>query len=106
MISLEEHLLIKLSEECSEVIKASMKALRFGTKDRGPGNVLNNAEMINDEVIDLYVIINMLVEHGVISAGNSDLDYEIYKARREKVLKYMNYSRVKGTLAYEEKEIK
>lgn len=47
----EQHLLIKLSEECSEVIKEISKALIFGIENQNPDVILGEALITNKERI-------------------------------------------------------
>ena len=43
----QEHLLIKLIEECAEVQKAAAKALEFGLENKNPDTRLSNAKEID-----------------------------------------------------------
>ena len=96
MMNKNQHLLQILSEECVEVSKEVSKALRFGPEDHYPGdpNKQSNADKISIEFIEAITLRNMLVEAGVLTipvdAG------EIAEAKRERVLKYLEYSRELG----------
>ena len=85
-----------MSEECVEVSKEVSKALRFGPEDYYPGDPdkQSNADKISIEFIEAITLRNMLVEAGVLTipvdAG------EIAEAKRERVLKYLEYSRELG----------
>ena len=91
-----EHLLTIFSEECAEVAQRVSKALRFGTSEIQPGQPWSNGQRIGLEFADLMAVWDMLIDEGVLSPPES-LDRLIY-AKREKVLKYMDYSRGVGTL--------
>ena len=97
MLNLKEHLLVKLSEECSEITKAAMKALRFGLDDRGPNGILTNVELVKYEIIDLYVVIDMMIENGLM-VHRANIDPKDLALRRERIGRYMNYSRERGML--------
>ncbi len=61
-----EHLLIVLAEECSEVIKDVSKALRFGLDKFEPDQSFSNRERIEIELADLMGAIELLQDAGVI----------------------------------------
>jgi hypothetical protein len=79
-VNRSEYMLIKLSEECSEVIKACTKSLRFGLDETKPGDDLTNAEKIVDEWIDATVVISAMIADGMIKI---DLN-EYIETRNEK----------------------
>ena len=70
MMNRQEHLLVVLSEECSEVIKDVSKALRFGLDDIKPNQTpnleLTNSDKITNELADVFAVVDMLVEEGII----------------------------------------
>ena len=90
----QEYLLTTLSEECSEVIKELSKALRFGLYACEPGSIITNSEKIQHELGDLIGVMQMIIDEGYI--GNIDLG--VILSKKEKVIKYMGYSRDIGTL--------
>ena len=55
----EQHLLVILAEECSEVAQRVSKALRFGLGEIQPGQSLSNAERIRQEFGDLIAAFEM-----------------------------------------------
>jgi hypothetical protein len=61
----EQHLLIKLSEECAEVAHRVSKALRFGLDEIQPGQDLDNGERLWQEIHDLIAVIEMLGEEDI-----------------------------------------
>lgn len=91
-----EHLLVCLVEECAEVQKEATKSLRFGLDDFNPTVdwAKTNRIKLEEELIDLFGILEMLVDEGIIS-GDSTADV---KPKIAKVKKYMEYAREKGTL--------
>jgi dihydroorotase len=93
-----EHLLTCLAEECSEVQKEISKSLRFGLDDSYPGTNTTNVENIVNECIDMIAVIELLEEQGVIKKVNIDYRDKCIRLKKEKVLKYMEYARNKGTL--------
>ena len=89
-----EHLLACLTDECAEITQAADKALRFGLDDQRPGGETDNRMDIEREINDLVGVIELLVENGVtIHQHRHYID-----AKKEKVLKFMDYARNKGTL--------
>ncbi len=89
MMNRTEHLLITLSEECSEVSQVACKALRFGLNDIGPGKQENNIRSLERELADVIAVAEMLG----LRIREEDKD-----AKMAKVKKYMEYSRKVGTL--------
>lgn len=91
-----EYLLTCVSEECGEVSQAACKANRFGLHDSAPDSTLNNQELIVKEMNDLLAVIEMLKEEGVELIGIGDRGD--IKKKRDKVTRYMRYSRNIGCL--------
>lgn len=92
-----EHLLTILGEEGVEVSQRCSKALRFGLAEIQPGQELTNAERIRGEYIDLLAVMRMLVEEGAIAPVTDD-DLPLLEQKRQKVEKFLSYSRDCGTL--------
>ncbi|WP_217577350.1 hypothetical protein [Mesorhizobium sp. GbtcB19] len=91
-----EHLLACLAEECDEVGKNCMKALRFGLADGYPGSSVTNAQEIAKELSDLIAVMRMLVAEGLIP--KPDLGGSAITAKQTKVEKYLAYAREVGAL--------
>lgn len=101
MLTRKEYLLQKLQEECMEVAQRASKAVVFGLEEVPalevlPGNTAryNNAQMVMAEVNDLFGVLFMLWDEGILPG----LDDVAIKAKRAKVEKYMAYSRKLGIL--------
>jgi hypothetical protein len=93
-----EHLLVVLNEEAVEIAHITDKILRFGKHDR---NVLNpegptNIERLTDELNDLMGTIQLLVIVGVLPE-NWSTEFQ-QEAKKEKIIKFMEYARKQGTL--------
>ena len=93
-----EHLLTCLMEECTEIQKAAAKALRFGLDDHAPNSASTNAEDIAAEIIDLTAVVEMLKEENVIPSITGNDSASFIKKKKEKVKKYMEYSKERGAL--------
>ena len=91
-----EHLLTCLLEECSEIQKATAKALRFGLDDHAPDSDSTNAEDIAAEIIDLISVIELLKEEKIIL--NSQDPQQLIEKKKEKINFYMEYAKKRGTL--------
>jgi len=102
MLSREDYLLLKLSEECAEVIKEVHKALEFGLYDFDPDKPnTNNREKIVQEFIECQTVFNMLVdEQALFYPNEAEVSIRI-DAKQKKVEKYMEYSRNCGKLEQE-----
>lgn len=91
----KEHLLTILSEECMEIAKEVSKGLRFGLEDHHPSQTGTNAQKINDEFNDLMAVIEMLNDEGYLKVK---LDGNKMNTKKERVEKYLLYSKEHGTL--------
>ena len=92
MMSKQQHLLLKLSEECNEVAQIASKCMQFGFEDGEPNQPFNNAERLNQELNDLMAQIEMLGEVGFYF----DKDRDAMEAKRVKVRKFYKYSQSLG----------
>jgi len=90
----EEHLLVILGEESSEIIKDISKSLRFGIFSYEPGQELDNREKIENEIADFLGVVEMLQDDGIIG----EISIEKIKIKKEKVEKYLQISKNIGTL--------
>ena len=91
-----EHLLTCLIEECAEIQKSAAKALRFGLDDHAPdGPIITNSDSIAAECIDLLAVIEMLEDAKIIPTIKNP---RAIQAKKEKVTKYMEYAKNRGTL--------
>lgn len=88
-----EHLLTILSEECAEVTKECSKALRFGLENPYQGTT--SSQKIADELNDLIAVADMIKDASVIGPF---IDDKKIKAKKDKVEKYLEYSKRIGKL--------
>lgn len=91
----EEHLLVILAEECSEISKEVSKALRFGLDNKEPGQDKTNREKIAIECNDLFAVIEMCIDEKIL-IDNEMVVHEQIEAKRKKVEKYLKYSKSIG----------
>lgn len=97
----KEHLLICLAEECAEVQHAVSKALRFGLDVGYPGTDRTNAHDIAKELLDLFAVVSMLEDFGVIAVTN---DPVAIARKRENVISFMEYAEQRGTITEDKPE--
>lgn len=91
----QEHLLTILKEECAELIQATSKTARFSINSNYDNGV-NNAEQMQKEFNDVLAMVEMINEdYGFQLFGT---DFELIKAKKEKVEEYLLYSKKCGTL--------
>ena len=86
-----KEILLITQEECAEVTQAISKVFRFGFDDcwpRGEDWVPTNKERLEEEVGDLLCMIDIMVEHGIIS------DEKLNKARIRKRGKLKTWSSI------------
>jgi hypothetical protein len=104
----QEHLLIILGEECSELHQELCKALRFGVYEQRDLPT-DNSERIFKEFNDLMAMVEMVngsavltsFEDASVTLGERGLMYRdeaLIRAKKEKVEKYLLYSKECGTL--------
>jgi NTP pyrophosphatase (non-canonical NTP hydrolase) len=82
MNSQEREVMNILSEECAEVIQAISKCHRFGIDNYKPGKPKTNREHLEEELGDLYAMIEILQQMDVVSWTNIERAAE---AKREKL---------------------
>lgn len=98
-----EHLFTKLVEECCEVGQRATKAMRFGPEEVwqdpvGNPEGLTNAELILSEMFDVFAVLELLSEDGLLPS-DFDKDYdETLRERKAKVEAMLKFSQTKGTL--------
>ena len=97
----EDHLLIILMEECSELAEAcnkvairASKALRFGLREVQPEQDKANAERITDELNDLLGVIDMCLDLGLFP----ELSETAIEIKKKKVELFLSLSAENGRL--------
>lgn len=95
-MTLTEYLLSKLAEECAEVTQRATKAQTFGLHEVQPGQCLSNIQRLGIEVRDLMVVLEELQKTTGIFPELYDT--QAAQEKREKLYKYMDYSRAQGCL--------
>lgn len=91
-LSREQHLLLKLSEECAEVSQRCAKSIIFGSDEIQPGQKLNNVERLVNELEDLLGVARMLREEKMISAP----DEKNINNKSHRVEHFMELSKQRG----------
>jgi NTP pyrophosphatase (non-canonical NTP hydrolase) len=76
-----------LQEECAEVIQAVSKIRRFGIDNAKPGKPKTNREHLEEELGDLYAMIDILQELDIVSWAGIEKAAE---AKREKLKTWSN----------------
>ena len=87
MNSKEKEVMDILQEECAEVIQAVSKISRFGLDNLKPGKPKTNRDHLEEELGDLYAMIEILQELDVVSWTNIEKAAE---AKREKLKQWSN----------------
>jgi len=82
-------LLLKLSEEGSEISQIADKTMQFGLHEKCPGQPYTNAERCHQEINDLMAIIEML---NIEFNFNFEPNRLQILAKKKKVNKYAEYS--------------
>ena len=88
ILTREDHLLLRLAEECNEVAQRASKSILFTSEDIQEGKELNNKERLSIEIDDLLGILTMLDHEGFIR----EPDGTAIIAKATKVEKYIEFS--------------
>jgi len=91
-VNSEQHLLVILGEECAETAHRVSKAIRFGMDDIDPNQHETAKRILEREYAEIIAVAEMLG----LKARDEDK-----AAKKERVKKYMDYSREVGTLERE-----
>lgn len=84
-----QYLLIKASEESTEVAQACTKALTFGLYSKIPGHESTHVQDILHEFYELDAVIEELQSLGIIPSITKAEELEIKAEKKRKMKKYM-----------------
>jgi NTP pyrophosphatase (non-canonical NTP hydrolase) len=88
MTKAEEERLIKLIEECGELIQIASKTLQFGYEEHYPGDPYNNRHRLENEIRDVFYWLTMMHD-------NKDIDLDALMDRadtkHEKAMRYTQH---------------
>lgn len=88
-----QHLLVKVSEECAEISQVACKAIIFGPKNHAPGDYdTDNANDIITEYYQLTAIIEMLQEEKVLPIYDEEKINDIKSDKKSRIKSWMKYS--------------
>lgn len=93
----QEHFLDILGEECIEVAKEVSKSLRFSLDEVLDGQAFSNRERIMKELQDLYAVVILCYEEGILEEL-PHVNLPILEAKRAKIEKYLLRSEEYGAL--------
>ena len=82
MNEIEKEVLLIAQEECAEVTQAISKVFRFGLD--GKHNGASNRERLTEEVGDLFCMIQLMIETGIINIDEVDRASANKKAKLQK----------------------
>ena len=91
----EQLMYLKLSEECSEVVKECSKIIQFGADGVYVANGTSNKERLKGELKDLFSVVGILNRKYALGF---EFNPDDYKEKEEKILKYAEYSVSLGML--------
>lgn len=95
-MTIKEHLLLCLAEECCEVGQRVSKSLRFGLDEVQAGQNKTNAERISQEFNDLLGAYALLRREGILTLP---VDDNAVNEKVEKILKHLSYAMDQGTIS-------
>ena len=82
MNEIEKEVLLIAQEECAEVTQAISKVFRFGLDAEYKG--ASNRERLTEEVGDLFCMIQLMIENGIININEVDNASANKKAKLQK----------------------
>ena len=91
-MTLQEYLLVCLSEECNELAKASSKAYRFGMngkREKGMGMVITNVQQMSIELTHILAVVDMINRHCLTSADDYTIHSHDLEAKEIKLSGYI-----------------
>jgi NTP pyrophosphatase (non-canonical NTP hydrolase) len=77
-------ILLILQEECAEVTQAISKCFRFGPDQMKPGKDFTNINMLEEEIGDLFAMVELLVDANVGISDQGILDAKMKKFEKLK----------------------
>lgn len=86
-ITVEKFLLLKITEECSELSQRASKAFMFGLSEVQEGQKLTNLERLRNELHDLLHTVKMLEQLNEVELLTTD-----YDSYQEKLHKYEKFN--------------
>ncbi len=95
-MKITDHLLVCLSEECSELAQRATKAIRFGIDEVQKDQAWSNSDRIILEFNDILAVAELLEEEGALSAPLRVQG--LIDQKKEKLRRWMEYSHAQGTL--------
>lgn len=98
-MDITNYLLVCLMEESAEIAQAAAKSIRFGLDDSHPERVgETNEDDLLEELYQCIAVVEMLQENkNLKTLTNEEIQY-IKNKKKEKMIKYMSYSKEKGQL--------
>jgi hypothetical protein len=101
----KEHFFVCLIEECLEIGKNVCKILRFGLHDQKDELHPSNKILTEEEIYDLYGVIELLEEAGLIQIKDNPIAQDAIRAKKKKVIQNLLRARENGTLFISNEEI-
>lgn len=98
-MDITNYLLVCLMEESAEIAQAAAKSIRFGLDDSHPERVgETNEEDLLEELYQCIAVVEMLQENKNLKTLTNEEIQCIKNKKKEKMIKYMSYSKEKRQL--------
>jgi len=82
--------LIKLAEECGELVQLIMKTLQFGYEEHYPEDIHNNRKRLELEIRDVLFWIRMMHDKDDINLNDIE---ELIDSKYDKAMKYTQHQK-------------
>lgn len=103
MINRQQALLIKLSEECTELSQRASKSIRFGLSEVEPGQDKDNLTRLADEFFDVITVVEILLTEHPELREKFSVSSDTFPSKKSRLDKYMKYSQELGIIEWEPK---
>ncbi|MFW3653520.1 hypothetical protein [Vagococcus fluvialis] len=98
-MDITNYLLVCLMEESAEIAQAAAKSIRFGLDDSHPERVgETNEDDLLEKLYQCIAVVEMLQENKNLKTLTNEEIQCIKNKKKEKMIKYMSYSKEKGQL--------
>lgn len=98
-MDITNYLLVCLMEESAEIAQAAAKSIRFGLDESHPERVgETNEDDLLEELYQCIAVVEMLQENKNLKTLTNEEIQCIKNKKKEKMIKYMSYSKEKGQL--------
>lgn len=102
-MDIRDYWLIKLMEECGEVIQRAAKQIQFGRDEMQVGQPHTNGTRLREELMDLFSVARQLTATGMIGPIDPAHIDEHIRIKESRLAKYLQLSRELGMVVEDDR---